>query len=899
MLRIFILILIFNFLFQFTSCKENNSKKFPAPWMLVLIGEKPNKKSNNSSSSTLVLTSGSSIDLNDDNNGDGILLDINKDGVLDGIDLTGNGFINLPLIDSNRDGKPDGIDINNDGIIDYYLNLQSPFLTTGPNGTGNKVQVIDSDKDGNWDGFDTDGDGTANNQILRDIFNDKEIPLITINPDEGVYSTSQLVNLTCSDSIGVAGILYTIDSQTPSYKPFVGNFSLGKMKSISLTAQGSYQIKANCIDLNGNISFTISKTFTIDSNLPSVSILNQSSTAVSINSGAINSSTIQWSSNKSGTYTIREGGNNCNEGLVIETNTTTGNNHNFIRNANHFTGEGIWSYRICVVSSTGLTGSTTFQLTRDDTAPTVIPNPDTGSYGMVVNPTLECSDAGSGCDKIVYIIQQGTNPTDPVILGSTGAIQSGTLYIGAISTIDQQINYLKYRARDKAGNVSSVVSKTYTIDSNLPMITINSTDPSILYVNGTMNFSVQFQSNRTGTYRIKKNSCTNPSTIQTGTIHTINSPINATILNSAFTVGTNSIKICVENLIGNFGEASLEIIKDNASPSITISPSTEGPHISGTNLNLVCQDESGAVGVSGSGCKKIIYTLNGSDPSFTGSFPNTCQTVNGTEFSTSPILPNGTYTIKARACDILGNVSSINSQSVSIGPPSVPSISASAGNGKVNISFSLIPNVTNYKLYYSTSSGVNTSNSFVTGTSSPIEVTGLTNGTNYYFAMSSSHGGGESSLSSEISSTPIVGKKIFITATSYRGDLGGFSGADAKCNSDSNKPSGGGTYKAILGGNPGNPALKPNQIYLRADGVTVIGTTNSSAVFNTPLTNPLVNTWGQPEIWNGAGGSHCDNWAASGLVTGGTIIPTSLSGWTHSSTIALCLNSRKFSCAEQ
>ena len=93
-----------------------------------------------------------------------------------------------------------------------------------------------------------------------------------------------------------------------------------------------------------------------------------------------------------------------------------------------------------------------------------------------------------------------------------------------------------------------------------------------------------------------------------------------------------------------------------------------------------------------------------------------------------------------------------------------------------------------------------------------------------------------------------IDKKIFVTDATYNGNLGGFSGADDKCNSDGNKPSGGGTYKAMLvdgtnrracstancSGGTGEHidwVLKPNTKYVRADGTNEIFTTNANGIF--------------------------------------------------------------------
>ena len=100
-------------------------------------------------------------------------------------------------------------------------------------------------------------------------------------------------------------------------------------------------------------------------------------------------------------------------------------------------------------------------------------------------------------------------------------------------------------------------------------------------------------------------------------------------------------------------------------------------------------------------------------------------------------------------------------------------------------------------------------------------------------------------------------KYIFVSAATSNGSLGGISGADAICNSDAERPDTTVTYKAMLvdtagarvacttancsGGNAEHVdwILAPNTEYRRVDGTTIIGTTNSLALFSYPLTNGL------------------------------------------------------------
>ena len=135
-------------------------------------------------------------------------------------------------------------------------------------------------------------------------------------------------------------------------------------------------------------------------------------------------------------------------------------------------------------------------------------------------------------------------------------------------------------------------------------------------------------------------------------------------------------------------------------------------------------------------------------------------------------------------------------------------------------------------------------------------------------------------------------KKIFITHSSlgagtYDGNLGGPTGADAKCMSDSNYP-GSGTFKAMLTDGSTRIActtancsgsgaaehtgwvLAASTAYYRVDGTTLIGTTNAAGIFSFPLTNSFSTAasyyWSSLNTdWTvyGGGAVHCTGWTTN------------------------------------
>ncbi|GFO60496.1 hypothetical protein GMST_28210 [Geomonas silvestris] len=89
------------------------------------------------------------------------------------------------------------------------------------------------------------------------------------------------------------------------------------------------------------------------------------------------------------------------------------------------------------------------------------------------------------------------------------------------------------------------------------------------------------------------------------------------------------------------------------------------------------------------------------------------------------------------------------------GVPAAPDVVATAGNGVVRVSWSQPSNATAYDIYYASSPGVTTSSSSIPNScGSFADVTGLQNGTTYYFRVVARNSKGSSPLSGEVSAAP-------------------------------------------------------------------------------------------------------------------------------------------------
>ena len=129
--------------------------------------------------------------------------------------------------------------------------------------------------------------------------------------------------------------------------------------------------------------------------------------------------------------------------------------------------------------------------------------------------------------------------------------------------------------------------------------------------------------------------------------------------------------------------------------------------------------------------------------------------------------------------------------------------------------------------------------------------------------------------------------KIFVTSGTHNGNLGGISGADTICMADANYPTGGGTYKALLADITNRVActsascvtggasehvdwvLKTSTSYVRSNGITAIGSTNSLGL----LPNTLSNVWNGADTYSWTGLDSSPLWQTD---------PSTCSSWTSS-----------------
>ncbi|WP_026842333.1 fibronectin type III domain-containing protein [Citrifermentans bremense] len=163
-----------------------------------------------------------------------------------------------------------------------------------------------------------------------------------------------------------------------------------------------------------------------------------------------------------------------------------------------------------------------------------------------------------------------------------------------------------------------------------------------------------------------------------------------------------------------------------------------------TSLLFGC---GGGGGGSGSSSNNSDTASNSADSGTGGSTGGTANPVGGTGDSAAGVNGGGA-----------GDTGATPVQPPAAAIPGAPAeVMLQPGNGQVTLSWNPVADATSYNVYWSTASGAALSQGArKTGAVSPCLVTGLQNGTTYYFVVTAANQYGESRGSAEMSAAPAV-----------------------------------------------------------------------------------------------------------------------------------------------
>lgn len=312
------------------------------------------------------------------------------------------------------------------------------------------------------------------------------------------------------------------------------------------------------------------------------------------------------------------------------------------------------------------------------------------------------------------------------------------------------------------------------------------------------------------------------------------------------TDSTYNFTVRVTDANANIGSKAYSIVVTGPLP---LSPSSLPSGLLNTNYSQVVTASGGVNPYTyavTSGALPTGLSLNATNGIITG-IPTTANTFNFTITATDSASNNGS---KLYSIQIMTPAPTITSLDRSTGP--IVIITGSGFN------------------YVTGSSGVTFNGADASGytINSDTQITAnvpphTESNTNVDVVVSSD--GGSATATNAYTYVPV----IFVTSDVFNGALGGFAGADLKCNQDSGKPSSGFssdyTYKALLNG---NNATTSGITYYSTNGTIIIAiATGGNLVGNASLSSAIT---GSIRTWTGwQSTTTCGTWSSSSILSVG------------------------------
>ena len=387
----------------------------------------------------------------------------NSDIDLGGVVSDGNGIDSLTVVYSKNGGAPLELlyDTTDDGSWSTSLNA----LTQG---------------DGDYEVTITATDGVGKTtELIRSILIDTASPDLTVETpvdSELIDSASYTISGKISDNggAGVTELQYSRDNAAWTDIPMTGfSWSVNSVDFSapvgSEKAQGGRTLYIRATDgLNPEVKKTI--TFNYDTEDPFLS-----ETSVGTEDQQISAASVIFTGQASDsnsltglTLTINE---NAPVSITVDSNgpdNITGNSDDNAWNYTHpNTTDGIYSLVFTAADAAGRKTTVERNLLIDNTAPGApVISSSPGDY--VINSlsvTGTAHDATSGLASVQYSIDNG---------GTWHALSGTSNWFGDIDVSSKIVGpqTLSLKATDRAGNTSAITSQNYTVDRDLPKITL-------------------------------------------------------------------------------------------------------------------------------------------------------------------------------------------------------------------------------------------------------------------------------------------------------------------------------------------------------------------------------------------------------------------------------------------
>ena len=423
------------------------------------------------------------------------------------------------------------------------------------------------------------------------------------------FTSSVALNYTATDDIALGSCWYDLNGT---------NTTIANCGNTTLTLNhGSYYITVYSNDSSGNGNQSNNHSFNVDTIAPNLSITNPAN----LSNFSVNSVTINFTVTDTNT-----GVNTCWYQLDV-TNTTIASCNNFTIIPN----EGKHSIRIYANDTVGNTNATVNRTFEIDTLAPSFSEFNTTAAGnrsqVYIEANLTANDINLNT-LVVYLY----NTTHLVTVNSS----STSPFPSNFSSLPNGLYFINATANDTFGNINSSETRTITLDTQAPNLSIQTPATNSNSITTTINL------NFTATDNNSISSCYY--SLNNGANTTLTNCINTTITGIQ---GTNYLLLYANDTAGNTNSSDNRTFNvDSINPNITI----------------------GTGGTTGNKSQNyIIFNVTAFDTNLnniTSYIYNSTHLVSINSSTLSPLftnfsgLPNGNYLLNATANDTFGNTNS-------------------------------------------------------------------------------------------------------------------------------------------------------------------------------------------------------------------------------------------------
>jgi hypothetical protein len=632
------------------------------------------------------------------------------------------------------------------------LGVTSYSLTSAPTDAAGNIMTSTTMPSGNISG-------------TRAIVVDTTLPTLisfsSTTPD-GAYKVGSIINITATLSEAVtagASITVILDNgrtvlltHNAVDNTLIGTYTVAEGDSSADLNVVSYALTSAPVDTAGNIMSDLdvpsgtnniggSKAIVVDTTAPSTpstpDLATESDTAGTSDTDNItsdNTPTINVSGTFSGTAVVTA----TKPGSTSVTCTISSNTCTLGTLA-----DGDWSLTVTDTDAAGnFTTSSALSLTIDATKPVATVATLSQTNGTDATVPVQSNELGTA-----YLVGSGTSYTDPALV-----ITAAGSYLVTISAINTDTSIAtsglpagtyKVYVIDAAGNLSLASTNTITIAAASAPLEVLSTAPSgTTAINSTLSSTSTFSGVPTPSLTYQWVACTD----NTDPVNCVNIT-GAT--NSTFTPSTSALVGTYIRVLTTATNSEGSATSTSSSTSAVVATAPGSPLL-GTVVNGDLQITipfTPPISDGGSSITKYQYSLDGATwlertDSATVTSPIIIKFTDVA--GVTPLVAGTSYTIQIRAVNMVSDgVAASTSEITAATTPGAPTAVSATVTGQTTVTVSFTAPVSNGGSAITTYTVVSSPGGItVTGSSSPISVTGLTSSTTYAFTVTASNTAG-------------------------------------------------------------------------------------------------------------------------------------------------------------